>query len=215
MLPWPWVLFLLFILGIFLCKKFITGIFRTLYGIALHPFDEKPIRIDLPLFFFPIDMVFLKRARDIHAAVLTESTSNPCLGRIHCLSTAELPYWLRLYFKSSRFLAQTSDSSFSWFLPLEKKNYEYGQRRTAHDKNLAVGNVNRKCVLEVMRLALNDDKEGLQFYTANMISRLFGGKDVPLDIVQAATSTISGFDTQILLRPFPFLAAMRANQKLF
>ncbi|KAL2632267.1 hypothetical protein R1flu_016953 [Riccia fluitans] len=92
------------------------GITRTLVNIVQKFVlkQNKPLRIDLPLPFIPIDVVLVSDASQI-----VSISTNVDVDRLHGQPTEKLPRWVRWYFSATRFHNKSHDK---WFLAFEPQS---------------------------------------------------------------------------------------------
>lgn len=111
--------------------EFIWSVVLTISSVILSRWDHRPIRVDLRIPKFPIDIVMVTKADQIKAIngsadVSRVSGSGPF---------ASLPPWVQKYFPSTRFL-NLEDTT--WFLPLDPVSdvSNYHGRRKFYDDSL-------------------------------------------------------------------------------
>ncbi len=111
------VLFSVF--GVIVCLRgLIFGIVRTVASLILAHLDGRPVRLDIPIPGFPIDLVNVTDLNQI--AMLNH---HPGIGRVHSFETDKLPPWVQFFFKTTRFLSLVDGS---WFLPFENNTSKSG-----------------------------------------------------------------------------------------
>jgi hypothetical protein len=123
-----WLVYIIVTLGVgFVFRDFWFGLVLTFWGLALRPCDQRPVRVDLRIPFIPIDVVLISRASQIRTAIADEG-----VGRLHAITTPELPYWVGFVSRLTRFFA-TRGPDGSWFLPFESgETNEYKRRKGGH-----------------------------------------------------------------------------------
>ncbi|KAL2632287.1 hypothetical protein R1flu_016973 [Riccia fluitans] len=101
-----------------------VGIIRTLVSVVQKFVlrQNKPLRIDLPLPFIPIDVVLVSDASQI-----VSISTNADVDRLHGQRTENLPRWIRWYFSGTRFHNKSHDK---WFLAFEpnSESVQYQER---------------------------------------------------------------------------------------
>ncbi|KAL3695374.1 hypothetical protein R1sor_009450 [Riccia sorocarpa] len=112
-----------------------VGITRTLISVVQKFVlrQNKPLRIDLPLPFIPIDVVFVSDASQI-----VSISTNTDVDRLHGQPTEKLPRWIRWYFSGTRFHNASHDK---WFLAFEpqSESIQYQERLQVIKDRLSTG----------------------------------------------------------------------------
>eukprot|EP00884_Botryococcus_braunii_P007946 jgi/Botrbrau1/17152/Bobra.0157s0046.1 len=192
---------------ILLFRELIWSVLRTITSVILNRFDARPVRIDLRIPRFPIDMVFVTKADHIK-----EINRSPDVTRLSAFGFPKLPPWAQKYFPSTRFLTR---KDYSWFLPLDPESIleHYPRRRKFYEDSFNKAPHTKEDILTVKELAEKGDDAALSGYLANMINhRFLRGTDVPPEIV-AASKTILNKPIEAL-NPFKYRAALKANEQL-
>ncbi|KAG6558085.1 hypothetical protein Mapa_000266 [Marchantia paleacea] len=166
------------------------GITRTLVGVvqkyALG--QNKPLRIDLPLPFIPIDVVLVS-----DSAQIVSITGNPDVDRLHAQPTEKLPFWARWYFSATRFHNKRHDK---WFLAFEPQSerVEYSERRKLIVDGLKTGFADADVKALADQISSNASEEAIAVTITQIVNGRFmarPGKDsIPLEHVQEARNLL-------------------------
>ncbi|KAL3695390.1 hypothetical protein R1sor_009466 [Riccia sorocarpa] len=128
-----------------------VGITRTLVSVVQKFIlgQNKPLRIDLPLPFIPIDVVLVSDATQI-----VSINTNADVDRLHAQPTEKLPRFARWYFSATQFHIASKDK---WFLALEpeSESVQYQQRLQALKDRLSEGVEHTSITPEVVKNARN------------------------------------------------------------
>ena len=118
------------------------------------------------------------------------------VDRLHAYPTGELPWWVRLYFRATKFYDEVRDL---WFCPFESKtNPTYPDRRAYLEEQTAAGysseDVQR--IAQLLRTEASDDAIAREM--VQIVNKRFFGKAVPDDISEAAKHTVQKFSEAVL-----------------
>ncbi|KAL3695379.1 hypothetical protein R1sor_009455 [Riccia sorocarpa] len=112
-----------------------VGITRTLVSVVQKFIlrQNKPLRIDLPLPFIPIDVVLVSDASQI-----VSINTNADVDRLHAQPTEKLPRYVRWILSATQFHIASKDE---WSLPLEpdSESVQYQERLQAIKDRLSKG----------------------------------------------------------------------------
>lgn len=92
---------------LFTLRALLLGTARTVASVILHFFDQRPIRIDLPIPFFPVDVVLIKDPDQIRYITSVAD-------RLDGVAFKHLQPWARTFFSTTRFHSGLDNS---WFVP--------------------------------------------------------------------------------------------------
>ncbi|BBN08796.1 hypothetical protein MPTK1_4g14540 [Marchantia polymorpha subsp. ruderalis] len=165
------------------------GVSRTLVGVVQKYVlgQNKPLRIDLPLPFIPIDVVLVSDSTQI-----VSITGNPDVDRLHAQPTEKLPFWTRWYFSGTRFHNKSHDK---WFLAFEPQSetVEYSERRKLIVDGLSTGFVDADVKAIADQISSNASEEAIAVTITQIVNgRFMGpGKDsIQLAHVQEARNLL-------------------------
>jgi hypothetical protein len=158
----------------------------------MAPVLPPPRRLRIP---FLIDLVLISDPDQIRQV---EDSGD--VDRLHSYETARLPWWVRKYFRATRFHDDATDS---WFLPFESAtNPSYAPRRAYFCEKIAAGYT----AADVQRIAnllrANADDETLAHELAQVVDRRFFGAELPLAITNKARETLSSLGEALSPRAY-------------
>ncbi|KAL3690216.1 hypothetical protein R1sor_016525 [Riccia sorocarpa] len=145
------------------------GITRTLVGLVQRFVlrQNKPLRIDLPLPFIPIDVVLVSDASQI-----VTIARDPDVDRLHAHPTEKLPSWTQWYFSGTRYYNKVHGT---WFLAFSPKteSSQYDDRIKHYWDKLDQG-FEEAYVKEIAGQVLrNDSEEQIALTLTRMINLRF------------------------------------------
>jgi hypothetical protein len=158
------------------------------------------VRIRIP---YLIDVIFVSDPEQIKRI---EASGD--VDRLHRYATAALPWWVRFYFRATRFHDAARDL---WFLALEPASDPGYERRRAYLSERVATRYTRADVDKVARLlqARTDDEE-LAYELAQVVDRRFVGQEIPRSITTQARRTLQTFGEALL--PWKYGRARRAQR---
>ncbi|KAK9827964.1 hypothetical protein WJX81_002557 [Elliptochloris bilobata] len=166
---------------------------------------DRPIRINLPIPGFPIDIVSVSEAE--HIQVLKGIAA---CGRIHEVPSKDLPKWVQLYFSATRFWDKENDR---WFVPFEGENDLYAARRGTIVSLLEKGYDNDD-VTKVAQLARADaSAEDLAYALEQVVNKRFvAAGEIPRNVTLAARSELTTMGQ--LIKPGAYKQAIKGTQEV-
>jgi hypothetical protein len=132
------------------------------------------------------------------------------VDRLHAVPTASLPWWVRTFFRATKFHDDRRDL---WFCPFESaSDPSYPGRRAYLEEKVAAGYTEE----DVRRIAglLNDgaDDEALSQAMVQVVNRRFFGHDVPPEITRAANDPLQTFGQAVF--PWKYARAVRSRDRI-
>ena len=187
------------------------GIVRTLISVikTLVLKQKEPLRIDLPLPFIPLDIVFVSDAQQI----LTVN-SDPSLDHLHKIDTKNLPRWCQWYFAGTHFHNGPRDK---WFLAFETETCpSYAQRRATHDKLLASEYTDADVKQVAALIRANADEDAIADAVGQMVigRSLLGGTEIPQWLIKSARHFLRPQITDALV-PGHYAASKKAQEDCY
>ena len=161
-----------------------------------------PLRITIP---FVLDLILVDDPEQIKQI----ETSGE-VERLHYYETQSLPWWVKLYFPSTRFHDHEDDL---WFLPFESSsNSTYLQRRAYLEEEVATG-YTQEDVKKIARLLKTDASDELLAYEMVQIvnQRFFDGQ-ILSEISLAARATLQKITEAFL--PWKYFEGIKSQQKI-
>lgn len=147
-----------------------------------------PRRITIPRL---VDVVFVSDAEQIR---LVERSGD--VDRLHRYETADLPWWIRSFFKATKFHDAERDL---WFCPMEPtSNPTYRQRRAYLEEKTALGYSKADVHAVATLLESGASDEFLAREMVQIVNRRFFGGEVPLPIIHAAKFTLQNLGEALL-----------------
>lgn len=107
------------LVGMLLLSGLMMGIARTLLSVVLSKLDGRPVRIDLPVPGFPIDIVLV--SKEAHFKELLSVTH-----RLDAVPYAALPPLFGKFFRTSRFRSELDQG---WFIAFTQDKNASNARR--------------------------------------------------------------------------------------
>src|SRR5262249_22540048 len=161
-----------------------------------------PLRVKIP---FLLDMVVVSDPEHIKKIEVSAD-----VDRLHAYPTASLPWWVRFFFRATKFHDDERDL---WFCPFESaSNPTYRPRRDYLQGKVDAG-YTRQDVQNIAALLNADaDDETLAHEMVQVVNRRFFGKEVPLPITRAAKYTLQSFVEAIF--PWKYRRARRSRKEI-
>lgn len=161
-----------------------------------------PLRIKIP---FLIDILFVSNPEHIRNI----ETSGD-VDRLHKFDSFDLPWWVRTYFKATKFYDDERDL---WFCPLEPtSNPTYQHRRAYLEAEVSTG-YTKADVQRIASLLQSDaDDEVLAFEMVQIVNRRFFGAEIPLPITRAAKHTVQSLGEAV--SPWKYRRGRQSQQQI-
>lgn len=137
------------IISLLLFGKLIWSVFRTTSSVILSlVWDHRPIRIDLRIPSFPIDVVFVSKPDHIKAI-----NGSAYVTRLGGSPLPSLPPWIQYFFPTTGLLNVADET---WSLPVDPKGVvsNYNQRLKFYKDSLDNAPHTREDVLTVIPVSL-------------------------------------------------------------
>ncbi|NER28061.1 MAG: hypothetical protein F6J89_10615 [Symploca sp. SIO1C4] len=161
-----------------------------------------PVRITIP---YLLDIIIVSDPRQIRKI----ETSGD-VDRLHTYDTASLPWWVKIYFRATKFHDDQRDL---WFCPFEPtSNPTYQSRRTYLEEKVAIGYSQADVRRIAQLLNTNADDQTLAHEMVQIVNRRFFESEIPLTITKSAKDTLQNFSEAIL--PWNYLRAVQSQQKI-
>jgi hypothetical protein len=161
-----------------------------------------PLRIRIP---FLIDLVLVSDPDQIRK--IDESGD---VDRLHTYKTADLPWWVRTFFRATKFHDDTRDL---WFTPFEAAaNPAYPGRRAYLEQKVAEGYTPEDVRTIADLLTSNANDEALAYAMVQMINRRFFGKEIPAPVCRAAKNTLQNLSEVFV--PGKYSLARRSREQI-
>jgi hypothetical protein len=132
------------------------------------------------------------------------------VDRLHVYETATLPWWVRTYFKATKFYDSDRDL---WFFPFESDaNPEFEKRRAYLEGQVSKGyrESDVRTIAELLNTGAND--EALAHEMVQIVNRRFFGAEVPHAICHAAKHTVQSFGEAAL--PWKYSQGRKAQREI-
>lgn len=186
------------------------GIFRTIMSILqkllLH--STRPLRIDLPLPFVPIDIVFVSEPNQVKAI-----NQSPNVHHLHSIPTKDMPKWCQLFFSATNFHNFKRDK---WFLAFESdSDPTYVTRRAMHDNRARQGFTHEDVHRVAQLCQANADEETVADALAQIVAGKILGKEIPRNIVREARKTLKNPQIVDALIPGHYSAGAKGEDTMF
>jgi hypothetical protein len=162
----------------------------------------RPLRIIIPWF---MDLVVVSDPESISKI---EGLGD--VDRLHAYQTSMLPWWVRFYFRATKFHDDERDL---WFFPFESaSNASFHSRRAYLEAKVAEGyqpkDVQR--IADILTAKVDDDS--LAFEMVQVVNGRFFGKEIPRAVTQAAKYTLQKFSEAIF--PWKYRRAREARKEV-
>jgi hypothetical protein len=132
------------------------------------------------------------------------------VDRLHRYDTAALPWWVRLYFRATRFHDPERDL---WFLPFESTtDPSYEPRRDYLQRKVSAGYTQEDVERVAQLLQTNADEDVLAYEMAQVVNRRFFGEEIPRSITEAARHTLRSFGEAVF--PWRYIVARKSQQRV-
>src|SRR5262249_46236602 len=132
------------------------------------------------------------------------------VDRLHAYPTASLPWWVRYFFRATKFHDDERDL---WFCPFESAtNPTYHPRRTYLEGKVAAGNSPEDVRRIAELLNANADDATLAQEMVQVVNRRFFGKEIPRPVTKAAKYTLQDFSEAIF--PWKYRRARQSRKQI-
>jgi len=146
-----------------------------------------PLRLKIPFVF---DILVVSNPEHIRQI----ETSGE-VDRMHRYETATLPWWVKFFFKATKFHDETRDL---WFCPLESTSHpSYAQRRAYLEDKVAIGYREGDVHKIADLLTANVADDVLAYEMVQIVNHRFFEQEVPLPITRAAKYTLQNLGEAI------------------
>ena len=162
----------------------------------------KPVRINIP---FLIDVILVSEPEQIKKI----ETSGD-VDRLHAYETKSLPWWVKFYFRATKFHDDERDL---WFCPLESASNPTYRPRRAYLEEKVAENYSQEDVKKIAELLkTNASDEVLTHEMVQVVNRRFFGEEIPLSITKASNDTLNNFIDAIF--PWKYKRAREAQKEI-
>lgn len=162
----------------------------------------KPLRISIP---FILDLILVS---DPDRIKQIENSGE--VDRLHSSATQSLPWWVQLYFPSTKFYDSERDL---WFCPFESSsNPTYRARRAYLEEKVATGYSQNDVRLIARLLRNNASDEVLAYEMVQIVNQRFFGGEITSEITAAAKHTVQKFSEAVF--PWKYLKGKESQQKI-
>ena len=160
----------------------------------------RPLRIRIP---YVIDVIFISDPEHIKRI---EASGD--VDRLHGFDTATLPWWVRFYFRATRFHDEQRDL---WFLALEgAADPSYGKRHAYLRAKLGTGYTKADVERIAGLLKTNTAEDVFAHELVQVVNRRFLGEEIPMAVTKAAKETLQTFGEALL--PWKYIHAARSQR---
>jgi hypothetical protein len=161
-----------------------------------------PLRIRIP---FLLDLIVVSDPEQIKKI----ETSGD-VDRLHTYDTASLPWWVKFYFKATRFHDAKRDL---WFEAFEStSNPSYQPRRAYLEEKAGTGYTEADVKRIADLLNRNASDEVLAHEMVQIVNRRFFGQEIPLPITKAAKDTLQSLGESLF--PWKYIRAKEAHDQV-
>ena len=164
--------------------------------------SDKPRRIRIP---FLLDIIIVSDPEQIKKI----ETSGD-VDRLHVYDTESLPWWVKFYFRSTKFHDEQRDL---WFCPFEStSNPTYIPRRTYLEEKVATGYSQEDIKRIAQLLQNNATDEVLAYEMVQIVNQRFFGKEIPLEVTKIANNTVQKISEALC--PWKYIRGRKSQQKI-
>ena len=163
---------------------------------------QKPRRITIP---FLLDVVIVS-----DPAQIRKIEKSGDVDRLHTYPTKDLPWWVQLYFRSTKFHDSERDL---WFCPFEP-SFEptYPGRRAYLEKKTAEGYSSEDVSRIAHLLKTNAEDDVLAHEMVQIVNKRFYGERIPTDITEAAKHTVQKITEAVI--PLKYAQGIESQAKM-
>lgn len=160
----------------------------------------RPLRIRIP---YVIDVILISDPDHIKRI---EASGD--VDRLHRYDTAALPWWVRFYFRATRFHDDKRDL---WFLALEgAADPSYEKRHAYLREKVATGYTKADVDIVARLLKTHAAEDVLAHELVQVVNRRFLGEEIPIAVTKEAKETLQTFGEALL--PWKYVRATRSQQ---
>lgn len=161
-----------------------------------------PLRITIP---YVLDIILVSDPEHI-----TRIEASGDVDRLHRYDTPALPWWVKLYFRATKFHDEERDL---WFLPLESAaDPSYETRRVYLQRKVSTGYTQEDVTRIARLLQANAGEDVLAYEMVQVVNRRFFGEEIPRSITEEAKHTLQMFGEAVL--PWRYIAARRSQKRI-
>jgi hypothetical protein len=161
-----------------------------------------PLRIKIP---FLVDLIVVSDPDQIRKI---EATGD--VDRLHTFPTASLPWWVRFFFRATKFHDDKRDL---WFCPFESaSNPTYPGRRAYLEEKVATGYSAEDVRKIADLLTTGADDETLSQAMVQVVNGRFFGREIPPPITAAAKNTLQKLSEAIF--PWKYKRAIQSREQI-
>jgi hypothetical protein len=161
-----------------------------------------PLRIRIP---FLLDVLVVSDPEQIRRI---EASGD--VDRLHTHDTASLPWWVRYFFRATKFHDDTRDL---WFCPFESNsNPTYRPRRAYLEEKVAAGYSPEDVKTIAGLLNTNAGDEALAHAMVQVVNRRFFGQEIPLAVTRDAKNTLQNFGEALF--PWRYRRARASRERI-
>jgi hypothetical protein len=161
-----------------------------------------PLRIKIP---WLLDMVVVSDPEQIKKI---EASGD--VDRLHVNGTAALPWWIRFFFRATKFYDDERDQ---WFCPFESASDPTYKPRRAYLEGKVASGYSQEDIHQIADLLLaNVDDESLGHAMVQVVNRRFFGKEIPLPVTRAAKNTLQNFSEAVF--PWKYRRARQSRKEI-
>lgn len=161
-----------------------------------------PLRINIP---FLLDIIVVSDPDQINKI---ENSGD--VDRLHSYQTQSLPWWVKLYFRSTKFHDDERDL---WFCPFEPtSNPTYQPRRAYLEEKTATGysQDDVKKIAQLLRANASDDV--LAHAMVQVVNKRFFEQEIPQEITETAKYTVQKFSEALL--PWKYAQGVKSQKEI-
>ncbi len=161
-----------------------------------------PLRINIP---FLLDIIIVSDPEQIKKI---ENSGD--VDRLHYYDTKSLPWWVKLYFRSTKFHDDERDL---WFCPFEPtSNPTYLPRRTYLEEKTATGYSQDDVKKIAQLLKTNTSDDVLAHEMVQVVNKRFFEQEVPQEITETAKYTVQKFSEAVL--PWKYAKGVKSQKEI-
>lgn len=132
------------------------------------------------------------------------------VDRLHRYETAALPWWVRRFFRATKFHDDTRDL---WFCPMEPASAPSYRPRRAYLEDQAKLGYESDDVLRIAELvAARASDDALAYAMVQVVNRRFFGQEVPVSVTQAAKHTLQNLGAALV--PWQYRRGVESQKRI-
>ncbi len=164
--------------------------------------SSNPLRIKIP---FVLDVVMVSEPEQIK-----QIEASGDVDRLHVYDTKSLPWWVKSYFRATKFHDAARDL---WFCPFESSSNPTYQPRLNYLKSKLESGYTEADVKTIAQLLQQDaDDESLSQAMVQVVNRRFFDQEIPLSITQSAKHTVQEISEAI--QPWQYSKGEKAQEQI-